>query len=128
MVYNRIRIGDAKTSHDLTTSHGLEATIGQRLAGVRLARNVTQKALSEEAGIGLRTLRRLESGEPSTLDSFLRVAMALDLADDLLAAVPSRDIRPIERVSSRKSERKRARPARSREPEGPWTWGDEVSD
>ncbi len=125
MAYNRIRIGNAKASHDLTTSHSLEATIGRRLAGVRLARNVTQKALSEEAGIGLRTLRRLESGEPSTLDSFLRVAMALDLADDLLAAVPSRDIRPIERVSSRKSERKRARPPRSREPEGPWTWGDE---
>ena len=111
-----------------TTSHGLEAELGRRLAGVRLARNVTQKTLSEEAGIGLRTLRRLETGESSTLDSFLRVAMALGMADDLLAAVPSRDIRPIERVSSRKSERKRARPAQTRAPEGPWTWGDEVSD
>ena len=108
-----------------TTSHGLEAELGRRLAGIRLARNVTQKALSEAAGIGLRTLRRLESDGSSKLDSFLRVAMALGLADELLAAVPSRDIRPIERVSSRKSERKRARPARARAPEEPWSWGDD---
>ena len=114
--------------HQPMTSHGLVAELGRRVARTRLARNVTQKTLSEEAGIGLRTLRRLETGESSTLDSFLRVAMALGMADDLLAAVPSRDIRPIERVSSRKSERKRARPAQARAPEGPWTWGDEVSD
>ena len=31
----------------------------------RLARNVTQAALAEDAGIGLRTLRRLEAGEPA---------------------------------------------------------------
>ena len=111
--------------HGTTTSHGLEAELGRRLAGIRLARNVTQKALSEAAGIGLRTLRRLETGESSKLDSFLRVTMALGLADELLAAVPSRDIRPIERVSSRKSERKRARPARARAPEEPWRWGDD---
>ena len=114
--------------HGMTLSRDLEAELGRRLARIRLARNVTQKTLSEEAGIGLRTLRRLESGASSTLDSFLRVAIALDLAEDLLAAVPSRDIRPIERVTARKSERKRARPARVRASEEPWTWGDEQDD
>ena len=118
----------AYETYGSTTSQGLEEELGRRLARIRLARNVTQKTLSEEAGIGVRTLRRLESGSSSTLDSFLRVAIALDLADDLLVAVPSRDIRPIERVSARKSERKRARPARLRVSEGPWTWGDERGD
>ena len=83
--------------HGMTLSRDLEAELGRRLARIRLARNVTQETLSEEAGIGLRTLRRLESGASPTLDSFLRVAIALGLAEDLLAAVPSRDIRPIER-------------------------------
>jgi len=114
--------------HGIALSRDLEAELGRRLARIRLARNVTQKTLSEEAGIGLRTLRRLESGASSTLDSFLRVAIALGLAEDLLAAVPSRDIRPIERVSARKSERKRARSARARAPEEPWTWGDAQDD
>ena len=77
-----------------TTPQGLDAELGRRLARIRLARNITQKAFSEEAGIGLRTLRRLESGASSTLDSFLRVAIALGLADSVLAAVPARDIHP----------------------------------
>ncbi len=110
------------------TSHRLETELGRRLAKIRLARNVTQKALANDAGIGLRTLRRLETGQPSTLDSFLRIAVALGLADDLLSAVPSQDIRPIERVSSRRSERKRARPAKTAAPDEPWSWGDESSD
>ena len=114
--------------HRVSISRSLESELGRRMAGIRLSRNITQKTLAEEAGIGLRTLRRLESGASSTLDSFLRVAIALGLAEGLLAAIPSRDIRPIERVSARKSERKRARPARVRAPEEPWSWGDEQDD
>ena len=112
----------------MATPHGLETELGRRLARIRLARNVTQKTLASEAGIGLRTLRRVEAGQSSTLDSFLRIAIALGLADDLLSAIPSDDIRPIERVDSRRFERKRARPARISEADGPWSWGDESRD
>ncbi len=112
-------------TYKAATPHGLEAELGRRLARIRLGRNVTQKTLAREAGIGLRTLRRVEAGESSTLDSFLRIAMALGLADDLLSAIPSHDIRPIERVDSRRSERKRARPARTEVADEPWSWGDE---
>lgn len=111
-----------------TTSRGLGRALGRRLAQIRLARNITQKTLAEEAGIGLRTLRRLEAGQPSTLDSVLRVVIALGLADDLLSALPSHDIRPIERLGARRKERKRARPARTGVPDEPWSWGDEADD
>ena len=59
----------------------LMATIGKRLARERLTRNITQATLARETGIALRTLRRLEAGQPSTLDTFLRVADGLDLAE-----------------------------------------------
>ena len=52
----------------MATSQQIEQEIGQRLARLRLARNVTQANLAEKAGIGVRTLRRLEAGDPSTLD------------------------------------------------------------
>ena len=110
------------------TSHGLEIELGRRLAKIRLARNVTQTALAAEAGIGLRTLGRLETGHSATLDSFLRIAIALGLGDDLLRAIPSHEIRPIERVSSRRLERKRARPAKTRVPDEPWSWAAESDD
>ena len=108
-----------------TTSHALQARLGFRLAKIRLARNITQTALAKEAGVGVRTVRRLESGESSTtLDSFLRIVIALGLADDVLNSIPSQNIRPIERVDSRQSVRKRARSRKSIDSEEPWTWGD----
>ena len=83
----------------MKTSQQIGAAIGSRLARLRLSRNVTQAMLAEDAGIALRTLRRLEAGNPSTLDTFLRVAVALDLGDAILGAIPTGQIRPIERVS-----------------------------
>ena len=78
------------------TSQSLRAELGARLARQRLARNVTQEALAATAGIGLRTLRRIEAGESSSLDSFLRIAMALGLANALVNGIPEQAIRPIE--------------------------------
>lgn len=113
---------------NMATSRKIELEVGQRLARLRLARNVTQAKLSEKAGIGVRTLRRLEAGEPSTLDTFLRVATAFDLEEAILSAIPVGDIRPIERVSKVGGERKRASPASERAQKQTWTWGDDVDD
>ena len=113
---------------NLETSNRLQVEIGRRLAKLRLARNVTQRMLAREAGIGLRTLRRLEAGEPTSLDTFLRVVIALDLGDGLLTAVPSHDIRPIQRVENRGQERRRARPQAASQQSEPWTWGEESRD
>lgn len=110
------------------TSRSLRLEVGRRLARRRLARNVTQRAVAEDAGIGLRTLRRIEAGEPSSFDSLLRVVVALDLADDLLNAVPAEEIRPIERVDFGGRERRRASSRRRQPPERPWSWGEETYD
>lgn len=112
----------------MVTSQQIEQEIGQRLARLRLARNVTQADLAEKAGIGVRTLRRIEAGDPSTLDTFLRVAMALDLEDAILLALPEGEIRPIERVSQTGGERKRARSASEHPKTSTWTWGDNGDD
>ena len=114
--------------NNMATSRQVASGIGQRLARLRLARNVTQDALAEKAGIGVRTLRRLEAGEPSTMDTFLRVATALGLEEAILSALPEGDIRPIERVSKKGSERRRARPTSERAEKTAWKWGDEVDD
>lgn len=112
----------------MATSQQIEQEIGLRLARLRLARNVTQIDLAQRAGIGVRTLRRLEAGDPSTLDTFLRVATALDLEHAILSVLPEGDIRPIERVSQKGRERRRARPASEQPQKSSWTWGDDVDD
>ncbi len=117
-----------RVTHGGPTSGSLRAELGARLARHRLARNVTQQALAESAGIGLRTLRRVEAGESSSVDSVLRIALALGLADGLMSGIPEQDVRPIERVDSRGRERRRARAPKIRMPEEPWSWSEERND
>ena len=115
-------------THENLTSRALGIELGRRLAKLRLARNVTQRTLAEDAGIGLRTLRRIEAGQPCSLDSLLRVAIALGLGESVLSAVPPREVRPIERVDSGGRERRRARPRKDPSPEGPWSWAEDRND
>ena len=61
-----------KLSTTLTDEAILEA-LGGRLASARLARNLTQAALAEQAGVAKRTVERLEAGQSATqLSGFLR--------------------------------------------------------
>ena len=120
-------MADNTTQRDVT-SRSLRAELGVRLARQRLARNVTQEALAETAGIGLRTLRRVEAGDPSSVDSVLRVVIALGLADGLMTGIPALEVRPIERVESRGRERRRARSSKSRTSDEPWSWSDGPDD
>ena len=109
---------------EAATSRALRAEFGRRLARQRLARNVTQATLAESAGVGLRTLRRIEAGEPSGFDSVLRIVIALGLADALISGVPEHAIRPIERVDSPRGERQRARPRKTSEASERWSWSE----
>ena len=111
-----------------SSARDLRSEIAARLARVRLAQNVTQAALAEEAGVALRTVRRLEAGQSSSLDSFLRIAIALGLGDSIAQAIPSSEVRPIERVDARGMERRRARPVKDRPSGEPWVWGEETRD
>lgn len=101
--------------------------VGSRLAAARLARNLTQAALAEEAGVSKRTVERLESGEVAArLSGLVRVCRALGIADRLNELVPSPTVSPIEQLKLAGHRRKRA--SGRRRPEPPtrtWTWGDE---
>jgi len=103
--------------------------LGSRLAALRLAHNLTQAALAQEAGVAKRTLERLESGEvASRLSALVRVARVLGLLDRLDALVPAAVPGPVEQLKLAGRKRKRASqprrpaPAKSRK----WTWGDEA--
>lgn len=107
------------------SSAQLAAALGRRLARERLSRNITQPQLATEAGISVRTVRRLESDAGVSLDSFIRVLMALKLQANLALLVPDPAVRPIERVGTRGRERQRARPAKQPSEQQPWSWKDD---
>ena len=102
----------------------LEET-GRKLERLRLSRNITQSDLAQDAGVSLRTLRRLESGEGATLDSFIRILAALKLQQNMDLLIPNPRIRPIERVRTGGRERQRARSAKTVRHGTKWRWGNE---
>ncbi len=107
---------------ETATSQWVMKEVGFRLAKIRLSRNITQNYLAQSAGIGLRTLRRIERGESSTFDSFLRVVIVLGYTDGLLSIFPVHDISPIDRMKLKRKERKRARPNEEKLADTTWTW------
>jgi transcriptional regulator with XRE-family HTH domain len=108
------------------TDEGLLKLLGSRLAELRLSRNLTQKAVAEEAGVGLRTVQRLELGMAATqLSGFLRVCRVLGLVERFELLVPEVPPSPMARLKLEGRQRKRASGQRVATRESkPWTWGD----
>jgi len=100
--------------------------IGERLAGLRLARNLTQQQLAEQAGLGLRTVQRLELGLAATqLSGFVRVCRVLRLIERFDLLIPEPSPSPMAQLKSEGWKRQRAKGKRAA-PTRPktWTWGE----
>jgi transcriptional regulator with XRE-family HTH domain len=100
--------------------------IGRRLSRHRLNQNRSQAELAEEAGVSVRTIARLESGQPTQLENFLRVVIALGLDSGIERLVPEVPVSPIQMLELKGKPRQRAtgRRATRPKPKRPWTWGD----
>jgi putative transcriptional regulator len=117
-----------KIDFSIATSEQIEAALCERLENIRLTRNITQAQLASEAGIALKTMGRLEKGQGVSLDTFIRILIALGIQDNLQILLPDPTIRPMDRVNMRGTERKRARPIQSQGNTVSWSWGDESID
>ncbi len=105
------------------------AELGSRVAQTRLAFNLTQADLADEAGLSKRTVLRIEAGESTQVTNLIRVLRVLRLLDAFGAAVPRPTASPIEklRTQARAHARKRAsnrtrKPGTSVPLATEWTW------
>lgn len=115
-----------KISRQLTDEAILHE-LGSRLAEARLASNLTQAALANEAGVSKRTVERLESGEvASRLSGLVRVCRVLGLTERLDALIPTATPSPVEQLKLAGRQRKRASGRREPPTRAPrkWKWGD----
>jgi transcriptional regulator with XRE-family HTH domain len=121
---------------DESSIQRVEALIGERLAGLRVGLGITQAELAVRAGIGKRTLERLEAGEGCQFSSVLAVLRELDLLDALEAVLPKSVPTPMEQLRTARStdgqrtRRKRVRrrasiESPSRPAPAPFVWGDQ---
>ena len=112
------------------TDETILSELGERLARLRLSRDLKQRQLGESAGVGRTVVQRIEAGEPVTTTSLIRVLRALDSLDALDRLVAEASPSPVQELKLRGHERQRASGERGSGEEaddqaGPWRWGDE---
>lgn len=108
------------------TDAAILSELGRRLERRRLELERTQADVAREAGIGKRTLERVEAGESADLTTLLRILRALDLLDRLETLIPDSAPGPLALLRLQGRERRRApgtRRAARRAPKA-WSWGD----
>ncbi len=108
------------------TDQALLDLIGSRLARRRLSKNLTQGQLAEQAGLGLRTVQRLELGAAATqLSGFLRVCRVLGLLERFDTLIPEEAPSPMTQLKQQGRPRRRATGRQAAAGEGTkWTWGE----
>lgn len=86
----------------------LELALGNNLKQLRLARNIDQRSLAEQAGVSTRALQSLENGEGSSLNTLMKVLRVLGRESWIDTIAPVASINPMAMVSN-KAPRQRAR-------------------
>jgi len=93
----------------------------KRLARIRKAQGYSQTEFAKEAGIGVATLRRIEGGQDSQFETWLKILKALNRVAALDALLPETFNSPMAEALAGKS-RKRKKPS----PSSGIVWGDET--
>ncbi len=111
--------------------------LGERIERYRIEAGLTQAELAEQAGIGKRTLERVEGGRGGELVTLVRILRALKALEGFDRLLPELPPSPIEQLTLRGKQRQRVarprgrRPAREHPhaagadaPAKPWSWGE----
>lgn len=68
---------------DIKTADEINKGIAKRLVSIRKRRHITQKELASKSGVTYSSLRRFEETGEISLASLTKLAIALDLGDEL---------------------------------------------
>lgn len=111
----------------LLTDDAVLAEIGARITARRIDMQLTQAAVAEQAGIGKRTLERMEAGKTSQLSTLVRVLRVLDAMPGLDSLIPETGPGPMDLLRRKGKIRQRASAKRGGESPGePWRWGEDT--
>ena len=80
------------------TAEELDLKLAQRIRNIRKRRSISQEKLASMSGASYGSVKRFESTGQISLLSLTKIAMALDIADELrniFSQVPYRDIKEV---------------------------------
>ena len=80
------------------TAEEMDLKLAQRVRNIRKRRSISQEKLASMSGVSYGSVKRFESTGQISLLSLTKIAMALDIADELrniFSQVPYRDIKEV---------------------------------
>ena len=80
------------------TAEELDQKLAKRVRNVRKRRSISQEKLAKMSGVSFGSVKRFETTGQISLLSLTKIAMALDMADELrnlLTQVPYKDIQEV---------------------------------
>ena len=80
------------------TAEELDLKLAQRVRNIRKRRSISQETMASMSGVSYGSVKRFESTGQISLLSLTKIAMALDIADELrniFSQVPYRDIKEV---------------------------------
>ncbi|MDT8438611.1 MAG: helix-turn-helix transcriptional regulator [Wenzhouxiangellaceae bacterium] len=111
------------TISESESDQAILARLGERLAQRRIAMRLSQAELAEKAGIGKRTVERIEAGESAQAITLIRLFRVLELLPALDAMIPAESARPMELLRHGGKMPRRVRKTEKPTPEaGDWHW------
>jgi len=116
-----------RIENNLTDKTILEE-LGRRLSKQRLGLGITQGEVATRAGLGKRTVERIEADGSAQIDTLVRILRALNILDRLDSLIPDETtLSPMNLLKLKGKERQRVSVARKTKKEIPaknWIWGD----
>ena len=86
---------------------------------------MTQAELAEQAGIGKRTLERVEAGATAQFSTIVRIFRVLGLLEKFDQMLTEPAIRPLEAAARKGKARQRASSRGKKTQRKPWTWDED---
>ena len=97
--------------------------LGNRIKQYRISLNITQAQLSEQCGISISTLVRVEDGDDTKISNLIKILYAFSLTENINLLIPDNEL-DYKLLFERKPARQRAS-SKGKKKKTQWKWVEE---